>query len=95
VELVEGDVTKTLPQYIKEHPEFKISLLNLDVDIYEPSKVILQELYPRVVKGGVIILDDYGIFPGETTAVDDYFKGQDIKIRKFPFCMTPSYIVKE
>lgn len=95
VELVEGDVTQTLPQYVKEHPEFKISLLNLDVDIYEPSKVILQELYPRVVKGGVIILDDYGTFPGETTAVDDYFKGQDIKIRKLPFCMTPSYIIKE
>ena len=86
VELVEGDITKTLPEYVKEHPELKISLLNLDVDIYEPSVTVLEELYPRVVKGGVILLDDYGFFPGETKAVDEYFKDKDVEIKKLPFC---------
>lgn len=95
VELVEGDITETLPEYVRAHPELKISLLNLDTDIYEPSKVILECLYPRLVKGAVLLLDDYGSFPGETTAVDEYFKDKGIKIRKLPFCMTPCYVVKE
>ncbi len=95
VELVEGDVTKTVPDYITTHPELKISLLNLDVDIYEPSVTILHSLYPKIVKGGILVLDDYGTFPGETKAVDDFFKGEKITIHKFPFCMTPCYIIKE
>ena len=95
VELVEGDITETLPEYVRAHPELKISLLNLDTDIYEPSKVILECLYPRLVKGAILLLDDYGSFPGETTAVDEYFKDKGIKIRKLPFCMTPCYVVKE
>ena len=95
VELVAGDITKTVPEYVKNNPHLKISLLNLDTDIYEPAVTILENLYPRMVKGGVLILDDYGTFPGETRAVDDYFKGTNIRIRKFPFAMTPSYIIKE
>lgn len=95
IELVEGDITKTVPAYVEAHPELKISLLNLDVDLYEPSVVILEYLYPKIVKGGVLILDDYGVWPGETKAVDEYFKGKNVNIRKLPFSMTPCYIVKE
>lgn len=94
VELIKGDITKTVPKYLKTHPELKISLLNLDTDIYEPSVTILENLYPRLVKNGVLILDDYGIFPGETKAVDDYFKNKDVEIKKFPFAATPSFIIK-
>ncbi len=95
VELVSGDICKTVPQYVQDHPELKISLLNLDTDIYEPAVVILEHLFPRIESGGVLILDDYGTFPGETKAVDDYFKGQHVEIRKFTFCMTPCYLVKK
>ena len=95
IEMVEGDITTTVPDYIATHPELKISLLNLDVDIYEPSVIILEHLYSRIVKGGVLVLDDYGTFPGETKAVDDFFKDQEISIRKFPYCTTPSYIIKD
>lgn len=100
VELVKGDIIKTVPSYLNSHPELKISLLNLDVDIYEPSVTVLEYFYPRIVKGGILILDDYGklsdeTFPGETKAVNDYFKNQNIKIKKFPFCATPRYIIKK
>lgn len=95
IELVKGDVTKTVPEYVEANPHLKIALLNLDTDVYEPAVTILEHLYPRIVKGGVLILDDYGIFPGETKAVDDYFKGKDIEIKKFPFAMTPCYIIKK
>ncbi|OXS55868.1 dTDP-6-deoxy-L-hexose 3-O-methyltransferase [Cohnella sp. CIP 111063] len=94
IELVKGDITETVPDYVRKHPELKISLLNLDTDIYEPCTVILEHLYPRLVKGGILIIDDYGTFPGETKAIDDYFKGKDVIIRKFPFAMTPCYLIK-
>lgn len=95
VELIEGDVVKTIPDYLKKNPHLKISLLNLDTDTYEPAVAILEHLWPRIVRGGVLILDDYDTFPGETKAVDDYFKDKNVKILKFPFAMTPCYIIKE
>lgn len=94
IELIAGDITVTLPEYTKKNPDLKISLLNLDTDIYEPSVTILEELYPKIVSGGILVLDDYNVFPGETKAVDDYFKGIEIEIKKFPFSATPCYIIK-
>ena len=94
VRLVKGDITETVPRYLKLNPKLKISLLNLDVDFYEPSMSILKNFYPRLSKGGILMLDDYGIWDGETMAVNEYFGGKKIKIRKFLFSQTPSYIVK-
>jgi len=94
LDLIEGDITKTVPDYVKTNPELKISLLNLDTDIYEPAVSILENLYPRITKGGILMLDDYGTHPGETKAVDEYFQNKNIEIKKFPFAMTPCYIIK-
>ena len=94
IELVEGNILKTVPAYLNSHPELRISLLNLDTDIYEPAVTILECLYPRIVKGGILLLDDYGSFPGETKAVNDYFKTKNAEMKKFPFCMTPCYVIK-
>jgi len=94
VELVQGDITKTIPKYLKKHPELRISILNLDTDIYEPAVTILENLFPRISKGGILLLDDYGTFPGETIAVEEYFKDKKINIKKLPFSMTPAYVVK-
>ena len=72
----------------------QIALLNIDVDIYEPTCVILEHLYPRVVSGGVVLLDDYKVFPGETKAVDDYFAGRPVKILQTPYSPTPHYFIE-
>ena len=66
---VEGDVAQTLRQNAPE----KISLLRLDTDWYESTKVELEVLYPRLSVGGVCILDDYGHWQGARKAVDEYF----------------------
>ena len=94
IDLIEGDITETVPAYVKANPELKISLLNLDTDIYEPAVTILEHLYPKITKGGTLMLDDYGTHPGETKAVDEYFQNKDVEIKKFSFAMTPCYIVK-
>jgi len=66
---VEGDVLQTLQS---RRPE-RIALLRLDTDWYESTAGELAVLYPLLVPGGVIIIDDYGHFEGARRAVDEYF----------------------
>jgi hypothetical protein len=93
VDIVKGDILKTLDKYIDDNPHLKISLLHIDVDLYEPSKVILEKLYSKVTKGGIVVLDDYGAFAGTNKAVDDFFKDK-VEIKKLPYSHAISYIVK-
>ncbi len=96
VSLVEGDIRKTIPEYLKLNPNCKISLLNIDVDIYESTKFALETLFPYVSTNGVIIFDDYGAFAGANKAIDEYLMKIDFKkgLQKFPFANNPSYIIK-
>lgn len=93
VELVKGDILQTLPQYIALNPQLKISLLHIDVDLYEATKTGLELLFSHVVKGGIIILDDYGAFAGANKAVDDFFKGE-VVVQKLPYSNAIAYVVK-
>ena len=70
---VEGDVRHTLLN-TEKLPE-KISILRLDTDWYESTKIEINTLYPRLVIGGVLLLDDYALWEGHRKAVDDYFTG--------------------
>jgi hypothetical protein len=93
--LVKGNILETLPKYFKENPHTKIAMLHIDTDVYEPAIVALEEIWGRMVKGGVIIFDDYGTFPGETKAVDDFFRGKNVEIKKLTTShKIPTYIVK-
>ena len=96
-DLIAGDITKTLPKYIEKNPNLKISLLNIDIDFVESTFCSLEYLYPRVSKGGIILLDNYGYAHGDTKGVDLYFKKIKKKplIQKFPFTSRPCYIVKK
>ena len=98
VELIKGDVQETIPKFVRENPGFRISLLNLDVDLYEPTKVALEFLYPLVVPGGIVILDEYAMpgFPGESRAFEDYFGSSAPILKKFSFTPTPGgYFAKK
>jgi len=94
-ELIEGDIIKTIPEFLAENQPRKISLLHIDVDVYEPTKMILENLWDKVVKGGILMLDDYGTVEGETKAVDEFFAGQNIIINKPKFNYIPAYIIKK
>ena len=93
VEIVPGDILQTLDAYLVENPHLKISLLHIDVDLYEPTKFVLERLYDRVTNGGIIILDDYGAFAGTNKAVDDFFANER-EIQKLPFSNAIAYIKK-
>lgn len=95
-EFIQGDICQTVPHYISKHKELKIALLHIDVDVYDPAKTILEQLFDHVVPGGIIVLDDYGTVYGETKAVDDYLQKQSkaYAIQKLPFYKIPAYIQK-
>ncbi|MEM9077490.1 MAG: TylF/MycF/NovP-related O-methyltransferase [Bacteroidota bacterium] len=94
-QLIEGDINDSLPAFLENHPALKISLLHIDVDVYEPTKVILDLLWDKIVKGGILMLDDYGTVAGETKAVDEFFDQADVKIHKPKYYHIPSYVIKE
>ena len=66
---IKGLVEETIPKKIPE----KICLLILDTDYYKSTKHELNHLYPLLIKGGIIIIDDYGTWSGVKKAVDEYF----------------------
>ena len=63
-------VEDTLPAAAPE----RIALLRLDTDWYASTRHELEQLYPRLAEGGVLIIDDYGHYEGARRAVDEYFE---------------------
>ena len=65
----------------KNIPE-KISFLRLDTDLYTTTKKQLEVLYPKLAKGGILHIDDYGFLPGVRKAVDEYFLNEDVWLHR-------------
>ena len=72
VHYYKGWFQDTLP--IKSNDIEKIAILRLDGDWYESTKVCLEYLFDKVVSGGFIIIDDYGLYKGCKKAVDEYLE---------------------
>jgi len=71
INLIKGKVEDTL--LINDNIPEKISILRLDTDFYESTKIELEVLFPRLEKNGILIIDDYGYKWGAKKAVDEYF----------------------
>lgn len=83
VVFVKGKVEETLANE-QQLPE-RIALLRLDTDWYESTKVELEALYPRLVPGGVLIIDDYGHWAGARKAVDEYFQDDPVLLNRIDY----------
>lgn len=99
VEYGSGNI-KTVPGWFEEtipskHPFQNIAILRLDGDLYNSTLHCLQWLYPGVIKGGIIIIDDYKL-PGCWKAVCDYFGNtSNNELRNFQFSHGVAYFEKE
>jgi hypothetical protein len=80
VKFVKGDINQTLLNDI--NVPNKISILRLDTDWYESTKLELEILYKNLVSGGFLIIDDYGYWQGCKKAVDEFF-GNDFVENNF------------
>lgn len=76
IHFFKGKVEDTLP---KNSPD-KIALLRLDTDFYESTKAELEYLFPKLSKGGIVIIDDYAFWLGSRKATDEYLEKNKIQI---------------
>jgi len=88
---VEGKVEDTIPNKL---PETNLAMLRLDTDWYESTKHELVHLFPKLIKEGILIIDDYGYWKGCRKAVDEYFSEKKLSVLLNRIDMTGRILVK-
>lgn len=90
------DVTKELPAFFDKAPHLQFKLVFADAGIYDIVKEVIRHVWPRISKGGILVLDQYNfeLAPGETRAVKELLP--DAKVSCLPWGWMPTaFIVKE
>lgn len=90
IHLIKGMVEKTVPGHAPQN----IALLRLDTDWESSTHHLLENLYPRLERQGILILDDYGHFLGARRAVDSYFHAQKQSVLKIRIDYSGRLILK-
>ena len=95
VHLIKGDVVETIPPFLEKHPHLVVSLLFLDMDLYEPTRVALERFVPRMPKGALLVFDelDNPMWPGETVAALEAVGLGRLALRRFEWDPYISYAV--
>lgn len=96
--LVEGDIKLTAKEFIDINPGFRISLLYLDADLFEPTYYSLLYLWDRIIPGGYIIFDEYEYHAfNESTGVEKFLKEKSIEytIETTNFLQPTAYMIKK
>jgi hypothetical protein len=95
VHLFKGDVVATIPPFLEQHPHLVVSLLFLDMDLYEPTKAALQHFVPRMPRGALLVFDelDNPMWPGETMAVLEEIGLGQLALRRLEWDPYISYAV--
>ncbi len=95
VTIHEGDVTNTLPNFIQINPHILVSMVYLDLHLYEPTKLVLDQISSRVVRGGVIAFDELSVrdWPGETMAFLEWSKERGLDVRHSQYRSAAAYVI--
>jgi hypothetical protein len=95
IELVKGDVATTLPAYLEENQHAVVSMIYLTMNLYEPTRLALESLWPRMPKGGVVVIHSLNekYYPGAVRALFDAV-GSDLEIKTMPFAPNLAYLIK-
>jgi hypothetical protein len=96
-QLVRGDLTKTAPAYLEANPHTVVSLLYLDLNVYEPSRAAIEHFLPRMPKGAVIAFDSVNSpsTPGETLAPLGTVGLRNLRLERLNFDSMRSFAVLE
>jgi predicted O-methyltransferase YrrM len=86
-ELIQGDATKTVDTWLENNPGASIALAIFDMDVYAPTKDVLEKIMPRLTKNSVLVFDEFvhRKFPGEVQAVREVLDlmNADVSISEF------------
>lgn len=96
-ELVKGDASITIVDYLENNPETIIAFAYFDFDLYAPTRNVLEIIKERLTKGAIIAFDElnYPKFPGETIAFQEVLGISNYHIKRAPYSSTVSYIIYE
>jgi hypothetical protein len=98
IKLIDGNIEETIVKFAQDNPGVRFSLVHLDCDLYKPTRAVLQAVWDKVTRGGVVIFDEYAIadWPGETAAVDEFLADKpDVRLRTFSWTNVPgAFLIK-
>ena len=91
IHLKKGDIKYTWKKFLKENPGIRFCMILIDMDLFEPTQIILKDIMKYIVPGGIIVFDEYGYaeWPGETKAVDKFIKKHNLKLKSFSWSYGP------
>jgi len=84
--LIKGDASQTVPTWLSDNRHAIIAMAILDMDVYRPTRDVLQAIIPRLTKGSLLVFDEVNCrhFPGETEAVAEVLGLNNLALRRFP-----------
>jgi len=95
IKLVKGDIRKSSIKYLKDNPQTIIRILNMTMNYYEPTLEALKQFYPRVSKGGIVVINGLNYASGATVALDEYIGIKNIELKTFDFYSNVTYFIKK
>jgi hypothetical protein len=94
-ELVQGDVSQTVREYMSDKPGLKISLLYIDLDVEKPTYDVLCATWDRISIGGMIIFDEYAYHCwSESIGADKFFKDKGVRVKSLNFMGPTACVIK-
>lgn len=91
-ELIKGNVVETVKTFLENNPNLKVSLLHLDMDVYDPTKFALEMFSKHMSRGGIIALDDYLSVEGATRATDEFVLKTNLKVKELSHVNVSYYL---
>jgi hypothetical protein len=85
-ELIKGDASQTFETWLENHPHAIVSMAIFDMDVYRPTKDVLEKIIPRLTKGSLLVFDELNCqhFPGETAAVQEVLGLNNLTLHRHP-----------
>lgn len=95
IRIIHGDATETFEKFIRDEQSTIIAFAHFDMDIYKPTKKVLEICLSRMPKGSIIVFDELNHpgFPGETIALEEVVGIKNLELRKSPFQPYSAYAV--
>jgi hypothetical protein len=85
-QLVKGDAMVTVNKWLADNPHAVIAMAIFDMDVYQPTRTVLEQVIPRLTKGSLLVFDELSCreFPGETVAVQETLGLNNFSFKRFP-----------
>ena len=94
-DLVAGNIFDTIPDFLSKNPGFRAAVINFDMDTEDPTFFALEQLWERLVVGGVLVFDEYAINEWtESNAVDRFISEKNLQLKSTNLASPSAYIIK-